>query len=109
MRVARMVKQHLEGIITAIVNRVHNARAEGINSVIQWLKYSARGFRNRERFRNDLLPPRRPGPLSSRGPITFYPHETLKSPMSLSVGVAYGKRRILRFATAESSSALVEN
>ncbi len=53
-QVARMIKNHLEGIITAIVNRVHNARAEGINSLIQWLKYSARGFRNRERFRNAI-------------------------------------------------------
>lgn len=52
--VARMVKRHLEGIITAIVNRVTNARAEGLNSVIQKLKYNARGFRNRERFRNAI-------------------------------------------------------
>ena len=53
-QVARMIKRHLEGIITAIVNRVNNAGAEGINSVIQWLKYSARGYRNRERFRNAI-------------------------------------------------------
>ena len=49
-----MIKRHLEGIITAIVNRVNNAGAQGINSVIQWLKYSARGYRNRERFRNAI-------------------------------------------------------
>ena len=49
-----MIKQHLEGIITAIVQRVLNACVEGINSVIQWLKYSARGFRNRDRFRNAI-------------------------------------------------------
>ena len=53
-RVARMIKAHLEGIITAIVNHVHNGRAEGINSVIQWLKYTARGYRNRTRFRNAI-------------------------------------------------------
>jgi transposase len=49
--VARMVKRHLKGIINAIVHRVTNARSEGLNSAIQWLKYAARGYRNRDRFR----------------------------------------------------------
>jgi len=53
-KVARMVKRHLEGIFTAIVRGVTNARSEGINSKIQWIKYTARGFRNRERFRNAI-------------------------------------------------------
>lgn len=53
-KVARMVKDHLYGIINAIVNNVTNASAEGINSVIQWIKYSARGFRNRVRFHNAI-------------------------------------------------------
>ena len=53
-RVARMVKRHLYGIVNAIVLGVTNARAEGINSRIQWLKYTARGFRNRDRFRNAI-------------------------------------------------------
>ena len=50
-RVARMVKRHLEGILNAIVLGVTNARSEGINAKIQCLKYTARGFRNRDRFR----------------------------------------------------------
>jgi transposase len=53
-QVARMVKSHLEGILTAIVRGVTNARSEGINAKIQWIKYTARGFRNRERFRNAI-------------------------------------------------------
>lgn len=53
-KVARMIKRHLEGIITAIVRGVTNARSEGINAKIQWIKYTARGFRNRERFRNAI-------------------------------------------------------
>ena len=53
-RVARMVKNHLHGIVTAVVRRVTNARAESINAGVQWLKYSARGFRNRQRFRNAI-------------------------------------------------------
>jgi transposase len=53
-KVARMIKRHLEGILNAIVRRVTNARAEGINAKIQWIKYTARGFRNRERFHNAI-------------------------------------------------------
>ena len=53
-RVAKMVRRHLRGIINAILLGVTNARAEGFNSAIQWLKSSARGFRNRERFRNAI-------------------------------------------------------
>jgi transposase len=53
-KVARMVKAHLEGLVNAIVHGVTNARAEGINARIQWIKYTARGFRNRERFRNAI-------------------------------------------------------
>jgi transposase len=50
-RVGRMLKTHLWGIINAVVTRTTNARAEGLNSVVQWMKYTARGYRNRERFR----------------------------------------------------------
>lgn len=53
-KVARMLKAHLEGILNAIVARVTNARLEGLNTRIQWLKRSARGFRNRERFRTAI-------------------------------------------------------
>lgn len=54
-RVARMIKRHLEGILNAIVAAVTNARLEGLNTVIQGLKRSARGFRSRPRFRNAIL------------------------------------------------------
>ncbi len=53
-KVARMVKEHLDGIVTAVVKGITNARAESVNAKIQWLKYTARGFRNRERFRNAI-------------------------------------------------------
>ncbi len=53
-KVARMIKRHLEGIVTAVVTKVTNARAESINAGIQKVKYSARGFRNRKRFRNAI-------------------------------------------------------
>ena len=53
-KVARMIKRHLDGILTAVVAKVTNARAESINAGIQKVKYSARGFRNRKRFRNAI-------------------------------------------------------
>ncbi|MFO8073825.1 MAG: ISL3 family transposase [Polyangia bacterium] len=49
--VGRMIKSHLWGIINAVVTNTTNARAESLNSVVQWMKYTARGYRNRERFR----------------------------------------------------------
>ncbi|HEV7504174.1 MAG TPA: transposase, partial [Thermoanaerobaculia bacterium] len=52
--VARMIKRHLEGILTAVVEGITNARAESVNAKIQWLKYTARGFRNRDRFRHAI-------------------------------------------------------
>jgi transposase len=53
-KVARMVKNHLEGILNAIVHRVTNAGAESMNSRIQELKRRARGFRNTERMKNAI-------------------------------------------------------
>lgn len=50
-KVGRMIKTHLWGIINAVVTRITNARAEGLNSIVQWMKYTARGYRNRDRFR----------------------------------------------------------
>lgn len=49
-----MIKRHLRGILNAIVLGITNARSEGINSRIQWIKYSARGYRNRDRFRTSI-------------------------------------------------------
>jgi len=49
-----MIKRNLDGIVTAVVQRVTNARAESINAGIQNVKYSARGFRNHKRFRNAI-------------------------------------------------------
>ena len=34
-----------------VVMHVTNARPEGINSVIRWVKYASRGYRKPERFR----------------------------------------------------------
>ena len=50
-RVARMIKAHWEGVMNAVTSPITNARAEGINRKIQWIKRKACGYRNRERFR----------------------------------------------------------
>jgi transposase len=54
VKVQAMIRSHLQGIINAIEHQVSNARAEGINSRIQWVKRMARGYRNTERFRNAI-------------------------------------------------------
>ena len=63
--VARMLRRHWPNIVTFFTHGITNAGAESMNSKIQKIKILARGFRNRERFRQgDLLPPRRPGSLA---------------------------------------------
>lgn len=54
-RVARMLKKHVDNILTYLKHRITNAVTEGINSKIQWIKYTARGFANRENFRVAIL------------------------------------------------------
>ena len=51
---ARMLKHHLKNILTYLKHGITNATSESINSKIQWVKYTARGFRNFENFRNAI-------------------------------------------------------
>ncbi|MCD6163239.1 MAG: ISL3 family transposase [candidate division Zixibacteria bacterium] len=53
-KVARLIREHLWGIINAIVLKANNARAESMNAKIQKIKARACGFRNRDRFRNAI-------------------------------------------------------
>jgi transposase len=69
-RVARMIKRHWEGVINAATTDVTNARAEALNSRIQWVKRMACGFRNRKNFRNAIY--------FHLGGLDLYP-EALKS------------------------------
>ena len=55
VRAAWMIRTHLEGILNAVVLRTMNAAAESMNARIQRIKRMARGYRNRERFRNAIL------------------------------------------------------
>jgi transposase len=55
IKVGKMVRAYLWGILNAIMLRVTNAIAESINATIQKIKARACGFRNRARFRTAIL------------------------------------------------------
>jgi transposase len=54
-RVARMFKGHLKNILTYFDTFLTNGPIEGINNKIQGLVKKAFGYRNRERFKTDIL------------------------------------------------------
>jgi transposase len=47
---ARMIQRRFENIVTYLKHRITNAASESINSKIQWVKYTARGFRSKTNF-----------------------------------------------------------
>lgn len=53
-KAARTIRYYLWGILNAMKHRVTNAMSEAINTKIQQLKRNARGYRNRERFKNAI-------------------------------------------------------
>ena len=53
--VAKMLKNHLDNIMTYLKYRITNATAEGFNSKIQSIKSATRGFRNFENYRVSIL------------------------------------------------------
>ena len=53
-KAARTLKQHLWGIINAILLKVTNGGAESINSRIKMIKIRSRGFRNKTRYTNAI-------------------------------------------------------
>jgi transposase len=63
---ARMLKTHLPNVLTYLTHRITNATSEGLNSKIQWVRYTARGFRNRENFKTAIY--------FHCGGLDLYPH-----------------------------------
>jgi transposase len=55
VKVAKMIKTHLDDILTWCKHRITNAAAEGLNSRIQSLKSAARGFRSFANYRIRIL------------------------------------------------------
>lgn len=47
---AKLINRRFENIVTYLHHRITNAASESINSKIQWVKYTARGFRNKANF-----------------------------------------------------------
>ena len=55
VKVARMIKRHLENILTYLRHPITNAVTEGLNSKIQNIKSNARGFRSFQNYRTRIL------------------------------------------------------
>jgi transposase len=51
---AQMIKRHLPNILTYLKHKITNATSESINSKIEWIKYTARGFRNWINFKTSI-------------------------------------------------------
>jgi transposase len=54
-QVARSFKGHLENVLTYFTHRITNAALAGLNNRIAGLVKKAFGYRNRERFKTDIL------------------------------------------------------
>lgn len=55
IKVAKMLKAHLENILTHLRHPITNAVTEGLNSKIQMIKSNARGFRSFDNYRIRIL------------------------------------------------------
>lgn len=55
IKVAKMLKAHLENILTYLRHPITNAVTEGLNSKIQAIKANARGFRSFFNYRTRIL------------------------------------------------------
>jgi len=67
--VAKLVCRHLPNLLTYLRHRITNAGLEAVNAVIQWVKKTARGFRNAEHFKTAIY--------FHCGGLDLYPHESL--------------------------------
>jgi transposase len=66
--VAKLIHRHLPNVLTYLRHRITNAGLEGVNAVIQWVKKTARGFRNPEHFKTAIF--------FHCGGLDLYPHES---------------------------------
>ncbi|MGA9523581.1 MAG: ISL3 family transposase [Myxococcaceae bacterium] len=66
--VAKLIKRHLPNLLTYLTHKITNAGLEAVNSVIQGVKKTARGFRNPEHFKIAIY--------FRCGGLDLYPHES---------------------------------
>jgi transposase len=66
--VAKLIRRHLPTLLTYLRHRLTNAGLEGVNSVIQWITKTARGFCNAEHFKTAIY--------FHCGGLDLYPHES---------------------------------
>ena len=66
--VAKLIQRHLPNLLTYLRHHLTNAGLEGVNAVIQWVKKTARGFRNAEHFKTAIY--------FHCGGLDLYPHES---------------------------------
>jgi len=55
IEIAKMLKRHIEGLLTWIKHQISNGLAEGFNAKIQLIKSIARGFRDFKNYRIAIL------------------------------------------------------
>ncbi|MBI2371096.1 MAG: ISL3 family transposase [Deltaproteobacteria bacterium] len=66
--VAKLIRRHFPNILTYLRHGITNAGLEAVNATIQWVKKTARGFRNVEHFKTAIY--------FHCGGLDLYPHET---------------------------------
>lgn len=66
--VAKLIRRHLPNVLTYLRHRITNAGLEAVNATIQWVKKTARGFRNAEHFKTAIY--------FHCGGLDLYPHES---------------------------------
>lgn len=66
-KVAAILQRHLKGLLNYVKHRITNSVAEGLNALIQEIKFVARGFRRFENFRIAIL--------FFLGKLDLYPHK----------------------------------
>jgi transposase len=66
--VAKLMRRHLPNVLTYLRHGITNAGLEAVNAVIQWVKKTARGFRNPEHFKIAIY--------FHCGGLDLYPHES---------------------------------
>jgi transposase len=51
---AKLIQRHRPNLLSRLTHRVINAGLDGVNAVVQWVKKTARGFRNAEHFKTAI-------------------------------------------------------